>query len=100
MTTGEQFAAFAGAVAVIAFIIFVIVSHVDTTTLLEYDYKTVVEVDKSEKVESAISNAIQSVTSRDFVLTGLEITHPTFLCHKFVIKAKGRERVKILKMDD
>ena len=78
----------------------VILIDVDTSTPIRYDYQSIVEVDKSEKVEWAISNAVRSVTSRNFVLTGIEITHRTFCCDKFVVKARGCEQATILKMGE
>lgn len=101
MSTIEQTATAAVfGVLLLAFIVFVIWVKIDTSTPIQYDYQSVVEVDKSEKVEWAISNAVQSVTSRNFVLTGIEITHRTFCCDKFVVKARGCERATILKMGE
>ena len=85
---------------ILTFIVLVIWVKIDTSTPIQYDYQSVVEVDKSEKVERAISNAVQSVTSRNFVLTGIEITHCTFGCDKFVVKARGCEQATILKMGE
>lgn len=100
MSTTEQIAATFFGVLLLAFIVFVIWVKIDASTPIQYDYQSVVEVDKSEKVEWAISNAVQSVTSRNFVLTGIEITHLTVCCDKFVVKARGCERATILKMGE
>lgn len=81
-----------------AFIILVILVDIDKTTPIQYDYQSIVEVDKPEKVEWAISNTVQAVTSRNFILTGIEIIHCMFGCDKFVIKARGCEQATILKM--
>lgn len=98
MSTTEKIFTVFFSVLIFAFIILIVGVHVDTSTPIQYDYQSVVEVDKSEKVEWAISNAVHSVTSRNFVLTGIEITHRTFCCDKFVVKARGCEQATILKM--
>jgi hypothetical protein len=98
-TTEKIFTVFFG-VLLFAFLILIVGLKIDTSTPIQYDYQSVVEVDKSEKVEWAISNAVQSVTSRNFVLTGIEITHRTFYCDKFVVKARGCERATILKIGE
>ena len=98
-TTEKIFTVFFG-VLILAFIILIVGLQIDTSTPIQYDYQSVVEVDKSEKVEWAISNAVQAVTSRNFVLTGIEIIHCTFGCDKFVVKARGCEQATILRMGE
>ena len=98
MSTIEKIFTAFFSVLILAFIVLVVIWATNTSTPIQYDYQSVVVVDKSEKVEWAISNAVQSVTSRNFVLTGIEIIHCTFGCDKFVVKARGCERATILKM--
>ena len=86
------------AVLILIFIILIVRVKIDTTMPIRYDYQSVIEVEKPEKVEWAISNTVQAVTSRNFVLTGIEVIHCTFDCDKFVVKARGCEQATILKM--
>lgn len=101
MTTSGQIHAICLTAMIGVILSIIIIAKIDSMVTIKHDYQAVMVVDKSEKVEQAISNAVQSVTSRDFVLTGIEVTHPSMLCvERFVIKAKGCERATILRMDD
>ena len=58
------------------------------------DYSTRISVDKSDKIESAISNVVSDLGKRDFVPVHLEVNwHP--LGKTYVIYAKGIDRNKL-----
>lgn len=61
------------------------------------DYTSQVVVDKSEKVSWAISNAMENVRSRNFVITGLKTIYVR-TTGNFVIECSGTEDVHVLKM--
>jgi hypothetical protein len=59
------------------------------------DYTKRIVVDSSEKVEQAISNAVQDVKKRDFIVIGLDIK----TCDKnFIIKCYGKEKGNLLSL--
>lgn len=64
---------------------------------IKADYTSQVVVDKSEKVPWAISNAMENVQSRNFVITSLKTVYmkPT---GNFVIECSGTEDAHVLKM--
>ena len=64
---------------------------------IKADYTSQVVVDKSEKVPWAISNAMENVRSRNFVMTGLETIYVK-TTGNFVIKCSGTEEAHVLKM--
>lgn len=58
-------------------------------------YKKVIEVDSSDKIEQALSNAVNDVKSRDFVVVNMTLKrHP--LSKTFSIEVGGRPRGDIL----
>ena len=61
----------------------------------ECDYKTTVEVDDSSKVEWAISNAVNDVKSRSFVVTKLEVE--TWHDKSFRVTCGGVSQTNLLK---
>lgn len=61
------------------------------------DYTVTVCVDKSEKVEQAVSNAMHEVVRRDFVLTELDVQRT--LNGGFVVRCRGIERGNLLGLD-
>ena len=61
------------------------------------DYTVTICVDKSEKVEQAVSNAMHEVVRRDFLLTEL-VVHRT-LGGGFVVRCRGIERGNLLSLD-
>ena len=61
------------------------------------DYTSQVVVDKSEKVPWAISNAMENVRSRNFVMTGLKTVYVR-TTGNFVIECSGTEEAHVLKM--
>ena len=63
-----------------------------------YDYSFGVDVDKSEKIETAMSNVVNDICRHDFVVTGLEVKwHPTKRCWR--VYGTGTSRASILKRD-
>ena len=63
-------------------------------TQLQSEYSTLVSVDKSDKIENAISNVVSDLEKRDFVPVHLEVNwHP--LGKTYVIYAKGIDRTKL-----
>ena len=61
------------------------------------DYTVTICVDKSEKVEQAVSNAMREVVRRDFVPAGLAIQRS--LNGGFTVRCKGIERGNLLNLD-
>lgn len=61
------------------------------------DYTITVCVDKSEKVEQAVSNAMHEVVRRDFVPAGLSVQRT--LDGGFAVRCKGIERGNLLSLD-
>ena len=61
------------------------------------DYTSQVVVDKSEKVPWAISNAMENVRSRNFVMTNLKTIYVR-MTGNFVIECSGTEEAHVLKM--
>ena len=59
------------------------------------DYKTTVVVDDSLKVEWAISNAVDDVKSRNFVVTKLDVR--TWHDKKFKVTCGGVDKANLLK---
>lgn len=63
-----------------------------------YDYSFGVSVDKSEKIETAMSNVVNDICRHDFVVTGLEVKwYPAKRCWR--VYGTGTSRVSILKRD-
>ena len=63
---------------------------------VKVDYTSRVVVDKSEKVPWAISNAMENVRSRNFVMTGLKTIYVKSTGN-FVIECSGTEDAHVLK---
>ena len=61
------------------------------------DYTVTVDVDKSEKVEQAVSNVMHEVVRRDFVPAYLDIRR-TFN-GGFTVRCRGIERGNLLRLD-
>lgn len=61
------------------------------------DYTIAICVDKPEKVEQAVSNAMHEVVRRDFVLSGLVIQRT--LNGGFMVRCRGIERGNLLNLD-
>lgn len=59
------------------------------------DYKTIVKVDDSSKVEWAISNAVNDVESRNFVVTKLDVE--TWHNKEFRVTCGGVDKANLLK---
>ncbi len=65
-------------------------SPVQVTT----EYSTRISVDKSDKIENAISNVVSDLEKRDFVPVYLVVNwHP--LSKTYVVYAKGIDRTKL-----
>lgn len=86
-----------GALVVTAIIVFVRGCSLKNTPV-GCDYTANVVVDKSEKVEYAVSNAVADVESRRFALVGVEVVHDR-LTKRWRVSAQGIERAKLLKED-
>ena len=89
---------FTVACAAVVFVIAVLVTlTIATPDPVRPDYVFTVCVDKSEKVEQAVSNAMHEVVRRDFVPTELEVNRT--LGGGFVVRCRGIERGKLLSLD-
>ena len=67
-------------------------------TLLQSEYITKISVDKPDKIENAISNAVSDLDKRDFVPVNLEVKW--FPANKtYVIYAKGIDRTHLGKYE-
>ena len=62
---------------------------------IKYDYARIVQVDDSSKIEQAISNAVNDVKSRKFVVTKLDVE--TQHDRSFKITCAGVDRGNLLK---
>ena len=60
------------------------------------DYTKIIEVDSSEKIEWAISNAVHDVKSRDFVVKYLNVDY-CWVDKTFRIECGGIERGNLLR---
>lgn len=88
------------AISLIAIVIAVILTPVFILAPepIVYDYSFSVDVDKSEKIETALSNVVNDICGRDFVVTGLEVKwHPAKWCWR--VYGTGTSRASILKRD-
>ena len=67
-------------------------------TLLQSEYTTKISVDKPDKIENTISNAVSDLEKRDFVPVNLEVKW--FPANKnYVIYVKGIDRTKLGKYE-
>jgi len=65
---------------------------------LTSEYSTNISVDKPDKIENAISNAVSDLRKRDFVPVNLEVNwHPT--SKTYVVYARGVDRTKLGKYE-
>lgn len=62
------------------------------------DYKSVVTVDDSEKIERAVSNAIDDVRSRKFVITKIDVMIDNWSKSRFRIVVGGTDGANLLKI--
>ena len=62
----------------------------------EYSYSVV--VDDSSKLPQAITNAVNAVTSKGFILTYLSITKTIIGNNNITVRAGGKDLAKILEM--
>lgn len=61
---------------------------------LPSEYSTKISVDKPDKIENAISNAVSDLRKRDFVPVSLYVNwHPT--SKTYVVYARGIDRTKL-----
>ena len=66
---------------------------------LASDYKCQIVVDKYEKIPQAMTNAVSDVTSRDFIVIGLDVEkYP--LSKTYSVTCKGITRARLLKTSD
>ena len=63
-------------------------------TPVESEYSTSISVDKSDKIETAISNVVSDLSKRDFVPVNLDVKWNP-LCKTYVIYASGIDRTKL-----
>lgn len=62
----------------------------------EYSYSVV--VDDSSKLPQAITNAVNAVTSKGFILTYLSVTKAIIDDNSIIVRAGGKDLAKILEM--
>ena len=62
-------------------------------------YMKQIEVDSSEKIEWALSNAVHDVESHDFVVTAISVNYWP-LKKSFIIRCGGRSHTDILILGD
>ena len=67
--------------------------------LCKSDYKMQMAVDKAEKIPAALSNAVEHITSKGFVLTHLCIDKPVG-SDDCIITAGGKDPGNVLKILD
>lgn len=67
-------------------------------TMLRSEYTTKISVDKPDKIENAISNAVADLEKRDFVPVDLDVMwHPA--SKTYVVYARGIDRTKLSKWE-
>ncbi len=72
----------------------VVIALCQSPVQLPFEYSTKISVDKPDKIENAISNAVYDLGKRDFVPVHLEVNwHP--FGKTYVIYAKGIDRTKL-----
>lgn len=88
----------AGVIAFAAAMVLLVyrVESSNESTRPEYSYSVI--VDDSSKVPQAITNAINAVTSKGFVLTQLSITKAIIGGNYITVHAGGKDFAKILEM--
>ena len=85
--------AIAIAIAVLLALVFILAPEP-----IMYDYRFSVDVDKSEKIETAVSNVVNDICRRDFIVTGLEVKwHPAKRYWR--VYGTGTSRARILEKD-
>lgn len=66
-----------------------------TDSDIKYDYARIIQVDDSSKIEQAISNAVNDVKSRNFIVINLGVE--TWHDRSFKITCGGVDRGNLLK---
>lgn len=61
------------------------------------DYKHAITVDKSEKIETAVSNVLDCLAKRDFVPIGLSVTRGRN--GTYTVRGSGIDRGNLLNLD-
>ena len=79
----------------IAFGIWMIWFLLDGDIDIKYDYARTIQVDDSSKIEQAISNAVNDVKSRNFIVIKLDVE--TWHDREFKITCGGVDRGNLLK---
>ena len=64
---------------------------------VESSYVKIIDVDDSEKIEQALSNAVNDVESRNFIVTEISLKRCP-LDNSFSIKVGGQDRGRILSL--
>ena len=82
-------------IMVILLIVFMVVFALcQSPVQLPSEYSTRISVDKPDKIENAISNAVSDLRKRDFVPINLEVNwHPA--SKTYVVYARGIDRTKL-----
>lgn len=61
-------------------------------------YSRRIYVDKSEKIEQALSNAVEDVTSRRFIVVGTSVKQCVINNDEFIIEVNGVDRGHLLSL--
>lgn len=78
-------------ISAFAYIVFMLATGITT---LDGSYKYKISVDSPEKIEYAISNAVNIVKSKDFVVIGLDVH--IISKNRFSVVCKGIEKENLL----
>ena len=64
---------------------------------IETQYTRAIRVDKSEKIEHVLSNAVEDVTSRKFIVVSTAVKQGV-VDDDFIVEVKGIDRAKLLSL--
>lgn len=91
--------AIANIVIVLIFIAFAVFLFAALPEGLPSDYECQITVDKCEKIPQAMTNAVNDVASRDFIVVDLDVKkYP--LAKTYGVTCRGITRARLLKMAD
>ena len=87
-----------GILLFISMYIFALCYFWPSPSVLRTEYTTNISVDKPDKIENAISNAVSDLAKRDFVPVNLKVKwHPA--SKTYIIYASGIDRTKLGKYE-
>lgn len=78
-------------------LLYYIIHKTEVANYYNSDYTCIVTVDKSERIDQAISNSIEDVKSRNFKLIGLEVKRISDGTKKII--CKGITEANLIKED-